>query len=141
MATPAASPLTSRFFCSFQTAAILHWTTLTVSFDSVASCHQFISEDPANCGFSLLCLYAVKLQFPSLSKCLQSPISISRSAQKPRVLFTHHWFWAAFPPAAICTYFFFYQLSPVPAQFSALSGIHWACASCTIPLQPSSVPT
>ena len=45
-----------------------------MSFDSVASCHQFISEDPANCGFSLLCLYAVKLQFPSVDACSpQSP--------------------------------------------------------------------
>ena len=89
----------------------------------MASCHQFISEDPANCGFSLLCFYAVKLHFLSVDAC--SPQSPYRgTAQNPRVLFTHYWFWAAFPPAAICTYFFpIPQLfSPVHAQFLPFPG-------------------
>ena len=41
----------------------------------------------------------------SVNAC-KSPISLSGIAQNPRVLSTHYWFWAAFPPAAICTHFF-----------------------------------
>ena len=37
-----------------------------------------------------------------------SPISISGIAQNQRVLFPHYWFWAAFPPAGIYTYFLFF---------------------------------
>ena len=43
--------------------------------------------------------------FLSVNAC-SIPISISGIAQNPGVLSTHYWFWAAFPPAAICTYFF-----------------------------------
>ena len=39
----------------------------------------------------------------------RSPISISGIAQKQRVLSTHYWLWAAFPTAAIYTYFFFFM--------------------------------
>ena len=72
----------------------------------------------------------------SVNACV-SPISLAGIAQNPRVLSTHYWFWAAFPPAAICTYFFISQLSPVHAQFLPSLEMHWACASCTVPLHPA----
>ena len=86
---------------------------------------------------SLCCEAAV-----SFCRCLQSPISISRNAQKPRVLSTHYWFWAAFSPAAICTYFFFYSyFHQYMHSFCHFLGIHWVCDSCTIPFSPSTAPT
>ena len=106
----------------------------------MAFCHQFISEDPANCGFSLY--YFVMLRSCTLSVDACSPnlhignCTESKGSVHPSLVL------GCISPAASCTYFFFfYQLSPVPAQFSVPPGIYWACASCTVPLQPSSVPT
>ena len=137
MATPAASPLTSRYFCSFHTAATLPWTTLTVSFDSVASCHQFISEDPANCGFSFLCLYAVQLQFPSVDACSpQSPyrgVHRNQGSSPPITGSGLHSLQQPLTPTfSFHSYFHQYMHS-----FLLSLGIHWACASCTVSVPPS----
>ena len=101
--TPAASPLTSRSLCSFQTAATLHLIPLTVWFAFVAFCHQFISEDPANCGFSFhyfvllhSCILSVDACSPNLhiGNCTESKGPIHPSL----VL-------GCIPPATIATYF------------------------------------
>ena len=77
-----------------------------------------------------------------LVNACSSPISLTGIAQNPRVLSTHYWFWAAFPSAAICTYFFLSeQLYPVPAPFLPSLEMHWACASCTVSFQLSIVPS
>ena len=142
MATPAASPFTSRYFCSFHTAATLHWTTLTVSFDSVASCHQFISEDSANCGFSFLCLYAVQLQFSSVDACSpQSPYRGVHRNQGSSPPITGSGLHSLQQPSTPTFFPYSNSYHQYLHSFLLSLGIHWACASCTIPLQPSSVPT
>ena len=74
---------------------------------------------------------------------LAVPISISGTAQNPRVLFTHHWFWAAFLQQPLTPPFFSFHsyFHQYMHSFCHFPGIHWVCDSCTIPFSPSTAPT
>ena len=105
----------------------------------MALCHQFISEDPANCGFPLLYFVMLHSCIPFVDACRPNlhigNCTESKGSLHPLLVL------GCIPPAAIDTYFFISQLFPVHAQFLPSLGMHWACASCTGPFQPSTVPT
>ena len=67
------------------------------------------------------------------------PISVSGTAQNPWVLFTHHRFWAAFLQQPL-TPTISNSCNRYLHSFLLSLGMHWACASCTVPIPPSTIP-